>query len=341
MAPKKKITEISTSHGFRNPSDLTADELRTLTVTNHAEIATTLLRHASWNGGGIRLFSLSLSQDNRSVSSGSFHLAGSLFEDRSYNAGVYWELSSAVTLKLSIEDLSIFNFPDSRMVSDHVSSADLSFSFLEDDQEITADNYDDFGLTPFCIRAYAYPTSDTWSKIVLILNPCSYSSLSDSPVYLDTRFPGFKLGEFLLPLGPDPAFSPIRRTWGFPFTPAVLPSTPFSLATGVPSGRLLREALTGILRSATIPEVKSTRTNYLARCTEIFSEGATALKSRFPSLRWPPLPSSDQAPEPQGWLCSHLSSLVFVALTVSNYPLSIRRRHILFLLYSSWVCILF
>ena len=292
MAPRSPPL-IQSSTGFLNPTDLSAEETIALSVTSSLDLPERLLRNLSWNGGAIGYLSLILSQDNRSVSSGTFHLAGSLFDTKSFNAGVFWDVSRPTTLSLAINDLSKFRFPGGNLVSSYVSSSEFPHAFSQDDATIDPDAYDEAGVSNFCLRAFAYPTSEAWAKIIILMFPCPEASLADNPKYTDVRFPGVKLADFVFPLGPSSLTSPLKRQWGFPLAPGIFPGMPISVATGVPSGRSLRLALTEMLRTAILPEVKANYATFHARCQDIINRGEAGLLSKLPPIMWPPLPATD------------------------------------------------
>ena len=288
VRPRK--TPLIRSTGFDNPSDLTLAELRALSL-NAVNDLPGFLAGVGWNLGAYGAFTLSLSPDNQRVLNGAFNLIGSLFNNRNYNAALYWPTTTPVTLSLSLPDLSIFHFPNSSLVSNYVPSSALTHSFNQNNVPLPASSLVNLGITPFCIRAHIYPTTDSFVKIILSLSPSDETRLQSLfPFHDDPRFPAIKLGTFEFPMGPSAATPPLNRQWGFPIVPILLPGSPWLDSSSLPSGADLRFALSSMLSSATLPDSKQNFATYNQRCEYLLSVGPTGLKSKPPPIAWPPAP---------------------------------------------------
>ena len=110
MGPKKKPKTIK-SNLFAGSSPLTVDDLSLLQVDSFGPQAAVLLDDLNWSQEVIAITGLKLALDNRRILSSSVFLLGSIFEDKSVNAANFWNLESATSLILSIQDSSIFSFP--------------------------------------------------------------------------------------------------------------------------------------------------------------------------------------------------------------------------------------
>ena len=299
MGRPKKDPPLIRSDYFTEESDLTIDELRAISISSLADIPT-FLTAVNWNGGAYAVLALTLSPDNQRILSGTCALVGSLFSDKVINCNLFWQPSIATKLTLSIPSLSIFNFPDGKLVSDYLPASAIPHDFSHDDVIIPEDDYPETGISTFLLRAFVYPSTDLFVKIIILLYPCSEVTLQSLyPLYKDPRFPGLKLCSFDFPLGPPCTASPIKRPWGFPVFPAILPGSPWSDSGPHPSGAALRHALSSILGSAIAPEVKLNLQTLYLRCQEILSNGESALKLSLPPVIWP---SSPPAPS-LGWCC--------------------------------------
>ncbi len=312
MGRPKKDPPLIRSDLFSVPSDLSIDELRALSISSNADLPT-FLTAVHWNGGAYATFPLTLSPDNQRVLSGSCVLLGELFSDKSFNCNLFWNPPQPTKLILSIPDLSVFNFPDGKLVSNYLPSSAIPHSFSQSASVLSQDQLTNKGVSPFTLRAFLHPISDEFIKIIILLYPCYEDTLLQLyPLYKDPRFPGLKLCSFDFPLGPPCNASPISRPWGFPILPAIIPGSPLSDLGPFPSGTDLRSALSAILHSAALPEVKQNLQSFNLRCQEILAKGVNSLKFCPPPVLWPAAPGP--AAQPIGW-CFFL----FIFLCLFSY----------------------
>ena len=300
------------SAAFADPCDLSPDDLIALSVDSASDLAQILLPNVNWNGGAVGCLSATLTADNERVESASFHLLGELWMDKVFNVSNFWPTTTATSLNLSLEDLTVFSFPEGSLVSNYVCSTELDYSFSQGSSTIMREDFDAAFLSEFCLRAFAHPTTDSFAKIVIMIYPCSLATLTAYPLFQDSRFPGIRLSDVEIPLAPIPTLSPLQKSWGFPLACAIFPGSDWTEAPGRPLGYRLRVALSELLRSACLPEAKATHASLLQRLQDISSSGDSLLTSKFPTLLWPPIVESlavDQPP--QGWF-SFL--LVFIPL---------------------------
>jgi len=299
VRPRK--TPLVRSIGFNNPSDLSISELGALSIASTNDLPG-FLAAIGWNQGAFGIFTLSLSTDNQRVLNGNLNLVGSLFNSRTFNAALFWPTSSPVSLAINLPDLSLFRFPNSSLVSNYVPSSAFTHSFSQNNSVLAGADLTNLGITPFCLRAHVYPTSDAFVKIVLTLTPSDEARLQNLyPFHDDHRFPAIKLGTFEFPMGPSAAGPPLNRPWGFPIVPVLLPGSPWTDSSSLPSGSDLRSALYAMLQSATLPDSKQNFATYNLRCESLLVSGSASLKSRLPPIAWPPAPFMAPSTSLQGW----------------------------------------
>lgn len=298
---RKPLPTISSSTGFEASSDLSAEDFKSLTISCKSQIPQLLLGRSNWNGGAIGVVYLNLSPDNNRVGAAGICLFGSLLQDKQINVSSYWSAATATSLTINIPNLSVFSFPENTLVSDYVSSSNIGFQFKNGDQPLATDQLQDAGVSEFCLRAYVYPTSASYARVQMVLFPSSELDLAVNPLYLDERFPGMQLSTFEFPFGPTPSLSPLQRSWGFPFVPAIIPGSTWEDSPTGPSGCSLRLALTALLRSARVPKVKVKLSRYLASLQELQLDPTKITDCRLPGIRWPSI-SSPSPPASEGWL---------------------------------------
>ena len=299
---RHRKTPLIRSGGFSNPTDLSLIELRAISISSTNDIPN-FLRVVNWNRGAYGVISLNLSPDNLRVSSGSFNLVGSLFASKIFNAANFWPTLTPISLSINLPDLSLFKFPDGKLVSSYLSSSLISHSFTQNGAVLSPDSYPNHGISAFCLRAFVYPSTDAFVKIILTLIPSEEARLLEQfPFHDDPRFPGIKLCSYELPLGPPHSAPPINRLWGSPIFPVIIPGSPWlEDSTPIP-GSALRHALDSILTTAVLPDAKQSFTTYGQRCDTLLTLGHSNLKSNLPPIAWPtaePLPLSSATT--QGW----------------------------------------
>ena len=300
MPPARTV--IRSAAGFSDPTDLSISVLRELSVNSVHDFDTVLLSGVNWNKKTLGCLSVTLSADNLRVDEASFHLLGSLWDQKSFHAASLWTTVDPTQLTLSIPDLSVFIFPPGSLCSSYLSSEDCQYDFSQNGQQIPPNLYQTTGLSSFCLRAYVHPTSDCYAKVQFLIYPFPLSVLASNPLYLDENFPGLKLADYEFPLAPPALLSPINDTWGFPLAPAVFPGSDWTDNSGVPSGVRLRIALSQLLRSPILPEVKANITGLKQRYAQLLDKGSSAFKTKFPALIWPPATTVPATELPaQGW----------------------------------------
>jgi hypothetical protein len=313
MARKKKESTIKSTTGFSNPTDLSLEELQSISLDSLLSIKDTLLANINWNQGALGVLCLSLSADNQNVASGNLTLLGKLFDSKSMNANHFWNCSNQITITISIPDLTTFAFPDGTLVSEYVPSSNLTYSFTKNNSVLQPPDIARAALSDFCLRAFVYPSSDSYARILIMLYPSSEESLASCPTYSDHRFPGIKFCDYEFPLAPAGPASPLGRFWGFPLVPALFPSSEWTLESPLPTGLCLRAAMTSILRSAVLPD-SSTLAGYNKKLEEILSSGSFSSSLKRPALIWPQICTPDAPTLPSTGISKQLLLIVTVIL---------------------------
>ena len=106
------------------------------------------------NGGDYAVLALTLSPDNQHVLSGACAQVGSLFSEKVMTCNLFWQPIIAPKLTHSIPSLSIFNFPDGKLVSAYLASSALPHEFSHDNAVILEDDYPATGILSFILRAF-------------------------------------------------------------------------------------------------------------------------------------------------------------------------------------------
>ena len=79
MSRRKKESNIESTTGFSNPSDLSLEELESISINSLETINDSLLSNLNWNQGAIGFVCLTLSADNQNVASSNLVLLGILW----------------------------------------------------------------------------------------------------------------------------------------------------------------------------------------------------------------------------------------------------------------------
>ena len=298
MPPARSV--IRSAAGFSDPIDLSIEVLQSLSVVSVDDFDTVLLSAVNWNKKTLGCLSVTLSPDNLRVEEARFNLLGSLWDNKTFHAASFWTTVNPTQLTISLPDLSMFVFPPGSLCSNYLSSGDIKFNFSQNGQLIPPNLYQATNLSAFCLRLFVYPTSDSYAKVIILIYPFPLTVLASNPLYLDHSFPGLKLADYEFSLAPPSLLSPINDTWGFPLAPAIFPGKDWDLDSGIPSGLRLRIALSQLLRSPILPEVKANVSGLKQRYATLLEKGSSSFKPKYPPLIWPPattIPATDLQPQ--------------------------------------------
>ena len=303
-AKSKKGPTVITGDQFRADSSLTLDTIKSWTVDSIDRAAEQLI--PEWNGHELGMVTFSLSNDNKAVHNARFVLQGEMFKDsvKVVNANLFWTFPGAVPHQLVLETIpcSLFTFRDN-LVSNLVDASELDYSLRPTGkQPLIGTELDDVGFKGFCLRAYIWPTSPCWAKLVILLYPLSKDELArEQPLSVHAAFPGLSLLSVTFPLSQE---AKRGARYGLPFLPAIRPGAPFDSCPHFPPAGELVAAAAALLRKTTYPEIKS-NANYLRRRWSDLKDGGhnpDALKAQPLTLTWPT--PSTTVPGAQGRLAA-------------------------------------
>ena len=235
---------------------------------------------------------LSLAGDDKAVSNASFLLQGRMIPaPKVIPFTKFWAPSaSRVHHELVIAELdgSSFRFKDS-LVSNLVDLSDLTFHIRPvGGQLLVGTDLDNLHWWGFCLRAFIWPTTPNFAKLIILLYPLSKDEIADEALLSSfAAFPGFSLISVEFPIGlPSTNFR-----FGLLFLPAITAGTEFHLFPSYPSAEDLAAATASLLRKTTYPEIKASVATLQTRWAELKEADASALKTQSLALNWP-LPST-------------------------------------------------
>jgi len=169
------------SSAFADPSDLSPEDLFSLSVESTDDFARVLLPDVNWNGGAVGCLSASLSVDNERVENTTFHLLGELWADKIFNVSSFWPTTTATSLTLSLGNLTVFSFPEGSLVSNYVCSSELNFSFTQGTTTISEDDFEAANISEFCLQISRNQTHRRGDPSGSYTNPLSNTKVLGFP----------------------------------------------------------------------------------------------------------------------------------------------------------------
>ena len=173
------------------------------------------------------MIGLSLSNNNKRVIKGRMFLIGSLCKEKKEAAAKFWNNQEQLSLVFSLDDCSIFNFPNGGLVSELVDGSTIPHCFQRGEEPVPSGTLPDT-IVGFSVKCFIIPTRDTYAKLIILLFPLPKDMLLElHPLSSNPLFPGLTLfsGEF--PLIPQSANPPLEKNWVSLFAPAILPGALF------------------------------------------------------------------------------------------------------------------
>ena len=293
MGPKKKTPSPKTikSRLFSGTDPLTVEDFAILSVDGFGSQAAELLDGLNWSKEVYALTGIKLAPDNRRIVSSTVFLLGSIFKNKPFNAGNFWNLTTPTTLSLSINDASVFTFPNGSLCSEFLDSSTFKFSFKQGETTLSTAAQIEAGINGFSVRTLIMPISASKSKLWITIVPISLSDLLTAhPLATNPAFPSLKLLDGDIPLGPASDGPPLDKDWGCPISPAVVLGAPLEEAPNVPLSSTVLAALSAMLRKAVRPEIVTKYNKLLERMQELLDHGVSKLKDLPLEFIWP-LPS--------------------------------------------------
>ena len=288
MPGKLKPTSIISSPLFNRTSSLTHEDFLSLSVAGYGKPAEHLLNDLNWSKEVICITGLKLAPDNLRVINSSVFLIGALLKDKRVNITNYWPFTSPTSLTISIPDSTVFQFNNGALYSDYVNSTAFVFSFSQNSSTPSEDFLSAAGFKGFCLRALLMPISVAYTKLWITLFPCPLDSLFvDFPLAPAPSFPGFKLLEGDIPLGPSCSGPPLSKDWGFPLCPALILGSDLTPEDPTPAPSTLISALCAMLSKAVRPEICAKLSTLADRLALLATHGSSQLKDLNLEFSWP------------------------------------------------------
>jgi len=287
---------------FRGGETLSGRDLALAELGTFSDIGR-VLSNFGWDGKPSGCIVLGLSSDNKRVTGASFCLIGQL-EDRDLKIDIskLWQSGAANTMLIlrGIEGQS-FTFEEGGMWSDlrQDDEVDHFFSDLTEGRApstVLQADYERAGIQRFCVRMNCYLSKNSSKEKgllakyqVLIFPGTREELLSKSQLVKKGEWPGIKLGEGEMPIGPA-----AKAAWGCPIMPLLMPGTRFAQLGSAPSMDKLRRAIGGVLGRAVVPETSKTGASLATRWARLgrHPEESGAKK---PTVTWP----EPRGPEPE------------------------------------------
>ena len=288
MPGKVKPTSIISSQLFSGSTPLSHDDFLALSVDSFGKPAEKLLEDLNWSKEVICLTGLKLSPDNLRVVNSSVFLLGSLLKDKRVNVSNYWAFDNPTSITISIPDASIFRFHNGALYSDYVNSSSFNFSFSQPNSTPSADFLTSADYKGFCLRALLMPISTSYTRIWITMFPAPLESIIiDFPLAHAPSFPGFKLMEGDIPMGPSCSGPPLSKLWGFPLCPAIILGSDLDPESELPPAAALISALCAMLSKAVRPEISAKLSTLADRLALLAAHGSSQLKDLNLEFRWP------------------------------------------------------
>jgi hypothetical protein len=254
------MSVLEASVFFGGEEDIDGDDLACMEVGNFStDIDLTLSHHFGWKKKAIGVIGLSLTPDNLRVASGQLITRGSLeLKDKKIPANLIWPAARASTnLVIKFPAADEFIFENGGLWSNILSDNNVSHGYYDaaegrggqallGEDERRQGTHTGFSLRMTAqISSLSSPTRGVILKYVILLFPASAEELDDSPESRHAGWPGLKVAEGTMPLGPAP-----KKPWQCPILPFLKPITPFAQEDMAPTSEKLRAAVASIMRNA-------------------------------------------------------------------------------------------
>ena len=137
------------------------------------------------------------------------------------------------------------------------------------------------------MRPFLIPLSPEKIKLKVLIYPVSKARLtSDYPHYDSAAFPGLELFSVELPLFPQSKQAG-GKDWGCPIIPMILLGAEGEDQPNLPPTTEISRAVSAIMRTAKVPDVKRDNKNLFKAWKDIKESGPSRLKEKLPDLIWP------------------------------------------------------
>ena len=286
---------------FKPSTDLSLRHLPSLCIPGPGAGAVNKLESLGWNGKVVAYLSLSLANDNRSISNGNFNLIGSISEQPlTFPAKKIWNTTDDnVSLQLSIPDGRNFIFSEGGLTSDYLDGNSCKASFFTNTDPanptlIQGEDLEARGVGDFCLRAYATPQSPNLVKMWILIFPSSAEEVLSHPLGRNPAWPGILAFSGQVPLFPPS--SSLSLPWGQPILPLFIIGGSLETLPYCPSSQEISSRTATILRTCSTPDYYRTGALLIARWRELDEDGAAKLISPPLEKIWPAPPTSSEPP---------------------------------------------
>jgi hypothetical protein len=258
---------------FGGSDDIDGEDLAKSEVNNFTDSIDTALRHYhGWNKKAIAVVALTLTPDNLRIASGQIVTRGQLdLKDKKIPVNTIWPAAKEnIVMMIQFPSADTFSFTDSSgLWSDIMSDNEIAHSYYDSTegrgaQPLLATDERRAGTVGarFSIRMILQVCSLSSQargvvlKYVIILFPASIEELASTPESGFPGWPGIKIAEGTIALGPRPS-----QPWKCPVVPFLLPSAPFQDEDVAPRSDKLRAAVAGIMRNAKAADMLKVHVN--------------------------------------------------------------------------------
>jgi hypothetical protein len=281
---------------FSGADPVGTNDLGKVKVGNFATDIDDLLKtHFGWRGKAIAVIGLSLSPDNLRVNAGTLVMRGNLeLKEKKMQANTIWAAARPnIMLHFQFPNADVFRFSEGGLWSELVPASMLTYTFHDSTEGqggralLSADERLEGTEPGFCIRIVAQVSSISSASKGVILRAAIMlfpSNAEDTMEATESRFagwPGLKIGEVVMPLGPCPT-----SQWKCPVLPFLRPMTPFETNDYAPSSDKLRAAIAAVMRNAKIHDGLKSGEDVLSKWAAIRSNPRTMIDAA-PSITWP------------------------------------------------------
>ena len=274
--------------GFTGSDTLTREDVSSLVVDRPEETAPKLA--AGWKEKAGAAVSIFLRNDNEAVDQIRLTLHGEFLDKpKKFATAKFWRDKNISSLTLHSLKGSLFSFPNGELASSFVDHSALNYSLRTGDKETKSrDDLDDLELDGFSVRMLLAPCLADWAKFFLLLFPLPAADLQgDHELSSSPSFPGFKLWQGDIHLGPQSATLFPTKRWGSPLAPGLIPGCPWDRSEGFPSSDSLKWAIASFLRKAVFPTLVNSLDEWTEFLITLQSQGEDALDVYEPRTRWP------------------------------------------------------
>jgi len=296
------MSVLEQSTFFGGNDEISGDELGQLEVTNFTtDIDEALTPHFGWRGKATAAIGLALSPDNLRVDGGTFVVRGELeLKDKRMPAVSIWPTANKdVVFQITFPRGDVFNFYQGGLCSNLVGNSMVPHVFFDASEGrgsrplLAADPRLEGTEAGFCIRMVAQisglssASKGVIMRAAIMLFPSNVENVSEIEHSNKAGWPGLKIGEVFMPLGPAPTVK-----WRCPLLPFIKPRAQFEEDDVAPASDKLRSAIAAIMRSAKAHDGLKTGMEVLKKW-ELITANPRLMLDAEPNISWPDTTTQD------------------------------------------------